>query len=83
MSSRSSSRLSKPWSAAKSSSSPGSFFSFTSLTVTANSAALPASCSAPYSSGKVMETVRSSPAEAPVSCSSNPGTRRPEPSSIS
>jgi hypothetical protein len=47
MSSRNSSSVSKPPSVASSSSTGGSSFALTSLTVTANSAVLPASSSAP------------------------------------
>ena len=57
MSSRSSASVSKPAaSEAKSSSSSGRRLALTSLTVTSKVAGLPASCSAPYSSGKVTST---------------------------
>ncbi len=81
---RSSSSVSKPAeSEAKSSSRSGRCLCLTSLTVIANSASLPATCLAPYSSGNVAVTARSSPATAPTRPSSKPGMRLPEPSSTS
>ena len=68
---------------AKSSSSFGQLLlARTSLTVTAKTASWPASSAAPYSSGKVTLTSTSSPALAPMICSSKSSISWPEPISI-
>ena len=68
---------------AKSSLISASFGSLTSCTVHSNTAALPASSDAPYSSGNETSTSFLSPALVPTSCSSKPGMNWPEPSSRS
>src|SRR5699024_8997516 len=64
---------------ANSSSNSGSSFSLISWIFTLKTASLPAKSSAWYSSGKVISTSNSSPADFPINCSSNPGINCPEP----
>ena len=64
---------------AKSSFNSGSSLALISLTVTLNTAGLPANSAAWYSSGKVTSTSVSSPALAPINFSSKPGMNEPEP----
>ena len=56
------------------------FGAFTAFTVHSNTAALPARCAAPYSSGKLTSTFTSSPAFAPTSWTSKPGINEFDPS---
>ena len=69
-----------PKRSAKASSIGASLGVRTDLTFTSKAAALPARFSAPYFSGNVTFSTRSSPALAPKSCSSNPGINCFEPS---